>query len=178
MLKIVRVPISIRVGPTLRIAPWWRWADMKHKPTSSNAACRIEKSASTLMPNALCTSVVPDFEEAARLPCLAMGTPQPATTKVAAVEIFNVPVPSPPVPTMSMASDGGFSFLIRSRITITPPVISFTLSPRTRRAIKKAPICDGVAFPDIMMSKAVRACSTFNELPSATRAINALKFSS
>ena len=52
------------------------------------------------------TSAEPDLEEKLRLPCLATGTPQPATTRAAAVETLKVPEPSPPVPTVSMAPGG------------------------------------------------------------------------
>ena len=41
----------------------------------------------------------------------------------------------------------------------TAPVISSTVSPRTRSAINSPPICEGVASPDIMLSKADAASS-------------------
>ena len=41
-------------------------------------------------------------EEIDRLPCLATGTPAPATTKATQVEILCVPLASPPVPQVSM----------------------------------------------------------------------------
>ena len=41
---------------------------------------------------------------AARLPCLATGTPQAATTRLTAVETLSVWCPSPPVPQTSMVS--------------------------------------------------------------------------
>ena len=37
-------------------------------------------------PSAVSTSLAPDRDEAARLPCLATGTPQPATISDASVE--------------------------------------------------------------------------------------------
>jgi hypothetical protein len=49
---------------------------------------------------------------------------------------------------------------ILARMVMTAPVISSTVSPRTRSAMRKPPICAGVASPDIMMSKAARASST------------------
>ena len=43
-----------------------------------------------------------DAEETARLPCLATGTPAPATTNAVVVEMLKVCSPSPPVPQVSM----------------------------------------------------------------------------
>src|ERR1043165_5099705 len=63
-------------------------------------------SHSILTPSAVSTSAAPDFDEKARLPCLATGTPQPATTRALAVEILKVPEASPPVPTVSMVPGG------------------------------------------------------------------------
>src|SRR5690606_39704597 len=55
-------------------------------------------SASMFTPSAERTSADPVFDESARLPCLATGTPHPATTNAAAVEMLKVPEASPPVP--------------------------------------------------------------------------------
>src|SRR6478752_497550 len=43
------------------------------------------------------TSAAPDLEESARLPCLATGTPAPATMNAAQVEMLNDPDASPPI---------------------------------------------------------------------------------
>ena len=75
------------------------------------------------------------------------------------VEMFQVPAASPPVPQVSMAPAGASMRVILPRMARTAPVISSTVSPRTRSAIRKPPICDGVALPDIMMSNAASACS-------------------
>src|SRR5262249_14383532 len=56
----------------------------------------------------------------------------------------------------------------------TAPVISSTVSPRTRKAMSSPPICEGVASPDIMLSNAAAACSRDNTAPVATWPINAL----
>ena len=40
------------------------------------------------------------------MPCLAIFTPHAAVTIAAAVEMFSVPSPSPPVPQVSIASAG------------------------------------------------------------------------
>ena len=63
-------------------------------------------SASMLTPSAVSTSAEPAFDDSARLPCLATGTPQAATTSAAAVETLKVPDASPPVPQVSIASAG------------------------------------------------------------------------
>src|SRR5712692_1634019 len=66
---------------------------------------------------------------------------------------------------------------IFSRITVTAPVISSTVSPRTRNAINRAPICEGVASPDIMVSKPRAASSRVSVAPVAALAINPLNSS-
>ena len=114
---------------------------------------------SILTPSAASTSAAPERDDSARLPCLATGTPAPATMKEAQVETLNEPEPSPPVPTTSTASAGASTRSILARIAVTAPVISSTVSPRTRSAISRPPICEGVASPDIMRSKADAASS-------------------
>src|SRR5947209_8240497 len=123
---------------------------------------------SILTPSEDSTSAAPERDDSARLPCLATGTPQPATMKEAQVETLTEPEPSPPVPTTSTASGGALTRSILARIADTAPVISSTVSPRTRSAISKPPICDGVASPDIMLSKADAASSRVRVAPVAT----------
>jgi hypothetical protein len=55
------------------------------------------------------------------------------------------------------------------------PVISSTLSPRTRSAIRNAPICDGVALPLMMISNAASASLSFKRRPVATAASSGLR---
>ena len=78
---------------------------------------------------------------------------------------------------MSMASAGAVTRSIFSRIAVTAPVISSTVSPRTRSAIRRPPICDGVASPDIMRSKPRAASSRVSVAPVAALAISPLKSS-
>ena len=66
---------------------------------------------------------------------------------------------------------------ILARMVVTAPVISSTVSPRTRSAISRPPICEGVASPDIMRSKAPAASSRVSVAPVATLAMSALKSS-
>src|SRR6476469_5372338 len=125
-------------------------------------------SRSILTPSACRTSAAPDFDDSARLPCLATGTPAPATINAAQVEMLNEPDASPPVPTTSTAPGGALTPSILERMVVTAPVISSTVSPRTRSAINNPPICDGVASPDIMLSKAEAASSRDKVAPVAT----------
>ena len=166
-LKIVRVPNSTRVGATWRMALWCRGAIRKQVPASLKARSSSFRSASMLTPRAARTSAAPVFDDSARLPCLATGTPQAATTNWAPVETFSVPLASPPVPQVSIAPAGASTGSILARMVRTAPVISATVSPRTRSAIRKPPICDGVASPDIMMPKAASACSSVSRPPLA-----------
>ena len=77
-------------------------------PQLGQAAVRRRAvSASTATPSSVRTSALPELPEAARLPCLATGTPQAATTIAAAVETFTVLAPSPPVPQVSSRPGGG-----------------------------------------------------------------------
>src|ERR1019366_5868965 len=107
-------------------------------------------------------------DDSARLPCLATGTPTPATMKEAQVDTLTDPEPSPPVPTTSTAPAGALTRSILARTADTAPVISSTVSPHTRSAISKPPICEGVASPDIILSKAAAASSLDSVAPVAT----------
>ena len=84
-----------------------------------------------MTPSASSTSAAPLREEEERLPCLATGTPQAATTKETAVEIFKVPSPSPPVPHRSIAPGGAVIVRIWSRIEMTAPTSSSTVGLRS-----------------------------------------------
>src|SRR5579883_2979637 len=131
----------------------------------------------TFTPSIASVSAAPDRDDKARLPCLATGTPQAATIKAARVETLYEPELSPPVPTTSTASSGASTRSILARIASTAPVISSTLSPRVRRAMRKPPICAGVTSPDSMASKAATASRCVNAAPVATLAISGLKAS-
>ena len=156
-LKTVRVPSSVRGGPTWRIAGWCIGAIMKQMPAWSSARCATAGPPSTLMPIWVSASAAPDFDDRFRLPCLATGTPAPATTKAVAVEMFSVPLPSPPVPTMSIAPSGAVTRFMRARMARAAAAISSTVSPRTRKAISRPPIWAGVAAPSNSAEKAASA---------------------
>ena len=148
---------------------------MKQMPASVRARATSDMSASMFTPSAASTSELPDLDDAARLPCLATGTPQAATTMAAPVDTLNVPEASPPVPQVSIVPAGASTRTALARMTVAAPVISSTVSPRTRRPIRKAPICAGVASPDIITSKAASACARARLPPDATCARIALK---
>jgi hypothetical protein len=147
MLKIVRVPSSARTGITWRIAGWCIGAIMKPMPASVRHFSTSSGPIITFSPISVSASAAPDLDERFRLPCLATVTPAPATTKAVAVEMFSVPLPSPPVPTMSIAPGGAFTALHFDRITLAAAAYSSTVSPRVRNAIRKPPIWAGVPSP-------------------------------
>src|SRR5690348_1636129 len=147
---------------------------MKPMPASRMQSPICSGESSMFTPKAESTSAAPERDDKARLPCLATGTPAPATMSAAQVEILNEPEASPPVPTTSIASGGACTRSILARMTLTAPVISSTLSPRTRSAIRSPPICDGVASPDIICSKAAAASSRESAAPVATLAMSDL----
>src|SRR6476659_9748319 len=118
---------------------------MKPMPASATQRPTCSGLMSILTPSEASTSAAPERDDNARLPCLATGTPAPATMKEAQVETLTEPEPSPPVPTTSTASAGALTRSILARIADTAPVISSTVSPRTRSAISNTPICEGVA---------------------------------
>src|SRR5437016_10647988 len=150
---------------------------MKPMPASLTQWPTCSGVRSILTPSEAKTSAAPERDDSARLPCFATGTPAPATMKEAQVETLTEPEPSPPVPTTSIASAGAFTRSIFPRIADTAPVISSTVSPRTRSAISKPPICEGVASPDIMRSNAAADSSSVSAAPVAALAMSALRSS-
>ena len=153
----MRVPSSARTGPTWAMAGWCIGAIMKAMPQVASAFSTTSGPTITLMPIWVCTSAVPDLDDRLRLPCLATGTPAPATTKAVAVEMLSVCLPSPPVPTISIAPLGAFTALHLARITAAAAAYSSTVSPRVRSAIRRPPIWDGVASPSNRKVKAASA---------------------
>ena len=109
---------------------------MRKQILASHSAVRTSAgSASMLTPSAANTSAAPDFEDCARLPCFATGTPQPAATMLVAVEILRVPLASPPVPQVSTASAASCSKgTIASLRASAAPAISAAVSPRSAKA--------------------------------------------
>src|SRR4051794_6617272 len=62
-------------------------------------------------------------------------------------------------------------------MVVTAPVISSTVSPRSRSPISRPPICEGVASPDIMWSNALADSSRDSVAPVATLPMSDLKSS-
>ena len=124
-LNAVRTPISRRVGPACFIAGWKFGANRNAKPMIVERAPpprrRRDRSGSRARRG---RRPSPAFDVIARLPCLATGTPVAATTSAAAVEMLNVPLPSPPVPTTSIVPSGAVHRARRARASRS----------RTRRA--------------------------------------------
>ena len=87
------------------------------------------------------------MEEAERLPCLTTGTPAPAATIAAIVEMFTDIDRSPPVPTMSSTRPVTVSGVAWAYIAATRPSTSSTVSPLARSATANPAICAGVASP-------------------------------
>ena len=104
---------------------------------------------SSRTPSAASTSALPALLVTERLPCLATGTPAPAMTKAAVVEMLKVPLWSPPVPTMSVSGRGcgACTATALSRMARAQPAISATVSPFMRSATRNPPICACVASP-------------------------------
>ena len=126
---------------------------------------------SMFTPRAPSTSAAPERDDNARLPCLATGTPAPATISAAQVEMLNEPDASPPVPTTSMASAGALTRSILSRIAVTAPVISSTVSPRTRSAINRPPSAMALLRPTSWWTNPRAASSRLSVAPVAALAI-------
>ena len=148
-LNAVRTPISRRVGPAWRIAGWKAGANRNAKPRLRSAVAAESASWSIRMPSASSTSADPERDVIARLPCFATGTPAAATMNAEVVEMLNVPEPSPPVPTMSIAPTGASTRRTRSRISEAKPASSSIVSPRMRSATSSAASWEGVDSPSI-----------------------------
>src|SRR3712207_1233104 len=118
-------------------------------------------------PRASNTSALPAWLVAARLPCLAIVTPAPRATKVAAVETLMVPFASPPVPQVSTTPSGASTLAAKRRIARAKPTISKTDSPRTLNAVKSAAVAAGGTVPSMMVSSARSASPSVRVSPAA-----------
>ena len=166
---MVRIPISRRGPIAYFIAPCSAGAKRNPIPTSSMHAPTCSGPISIFTPNALRTSALPQLLETDRLPCFATGSPAPATTNAAVVEILNVCEPSPPVPQVSTTSECFvWIFVAFSRMTRAAPVISSMVSPFNRRAVIKQEIWAGVASPLIISFIASTVSPSVKSCPSTT----------
>ena len=147
------------------MAGWNTGAKMKAMPASPRQRSTPSRSRSIRTSSASSRSAEPQIDEAARLPCLATGTPAPATTIAATVEMLNVPLRSPPVPHVSTTGIGASTGFANSSIVAASPSISSTVSPLVRKPIRRPPTCPGVASPAITSRIAVAASSRVSEVP-------------
>ncbi len=166
---------SSRRGPSAwRVARWCAGANRKPKPTASMQRAMASGGSSMRTPSASSTSALPLALDTDRLPCLATRPPAAATTKAAAVDTLNRPAPSPPVPQVSTSRSGATStFSANSRITCAAAAISVTVSPFTRSATSRPPICAGVASPSMMVRNAAPISAVSRSVPATARAMAA-----
>ena len=153
MLNTVRIPSSRRIPPTYFMEVWYFCAKKKQKFTFSKSSRHFSGSRLMLTPSASRQSAVPQSEEAARLPCLAIFTPAAAQTMAVVVEILKLWAPSPPVPTISSRSRLCVSRVALSRIAAAQPVISSMVSAfvlLVDSAARKAAFWVGVVSPLII----------------------------
>ena len=145
---------------------WYLWANMKPNPHSWRMAWVLSGGMSMTAPNASRTSAAPHLLLAALFPCLATGTPQEATTNADVVEMLNDPERSPPVPTISSASEWSpGSFSPWALISVAEAAISSTVSPFTVRAVRYDDIRVGVHSPLMMQSITPLATSNVRSSP-------------
>ena len=127
----------------------------------------------TSTPSAPSTSALPERLVAARLPCLATGSPAPAMTKAAAVETLKHLAALEPVPAVSIKSPcRGLMRTARRRIAEARPASSSTVSPFTASATSAAPICASVAAPSSSASRSDAASSRRRFSPRIRRSVN------
>src|SRR5487761_1339446 len=139
-------------------------------PISANSASVAEAGRSITTPSASSTSAEPHTEDAARLPCLTIGTPAEAATIVAIVDTFTVSAPSPPVPTRSVTGPVNLIGVACASIDAARPDISAAVSPLARSATPNPAICAGVALPSMISFMAHAVCSAVSAcLPMSAR---------
>ena len=133
---------------------------------------RAAGASSMSTPSASSTSAEPEREVKLRLPCLATGTPAPATTNAAAVEMLSVPDP----PAAGAAG-------VHQRVAVRHVDPDHRAAQRARRARRLRPpsrpwpgapsaapaVWTGVASPRISTPKAAAAAS-----PESERAVGEL----
>src|SRR5688572_14796659 len=132
---------------------------MNPKPTSSRHAATSAGPRSIATPSSSSTSALPQALEAARLPCFAMRAPAADATMALTVEMLKEFERSPPVPQVSIASGGAWTFTAASRSADANPAISSTVSPRRCMTARSPPSCAGVASPFMTNVIAARASS-------------------
>ena len=140
-------------------------------PRSARLRSALSKATARSRPSASSVSAAPALLEAARLPCLATGTPQAATTMATAVETLRLWLPSPPVPQTSIAPGGAVTGFIRIRIASAAAAISVPVSPRSAMVLRKAAISSSATRPSNMAAKAVKASASSSGTAASGRAV-------
>ncbi len=156
---MVPMPSSLLAVAACRRAGWKAAAKQKVMPASVPTRATSSADRSRRMPSCSSTSALPALLEAERLPCLTTGTPAPAATIAAIVEMFTEKDRSPPVPTTSSTRPGTTSGVACSYIASTSPWSSSTVSPLARSATANPAICTGVARPERISPIAHAVCS-------------------
>src|SRR6478609_209280 len=110
------------------------------------------------MPRASSTSALPARLVAARLPCLATGTPAAEAIRAAPVDRLRLAEPSPPVPQVSSKIGKLWApGLIPARIAAAAAAITLHVSlPVCRNAIRNAAMLAGLHAPANMASNTRR----------------------
>ncbi len=170
MFMIVVIPNAFRTAPTCLMAGWSSGANMNTMPASSSTSPMRRGERSIPTPRASRTSALPERDVNDRFPCLATGTPAPAVTIAAAVEMLNVVTLPPPVPAVSTSAEGSEAGTgtIAFRSARTPPAISLAATPFALSPTSKPAIWASEAEPSMNRSKAASAASALRAPPSAT----------
>ena len=150
ILNTVRMPSSLRMGPTYFMEVWYFWAKKKQMPIFFRSSTHFSGDKSKFTPSASRQSAVPQREEAARLPCLATFTPEAAMTRAEVVEMLKLWALSPPVPTISSTSMSWGTFRAWSRMAAAQPAISSMVSALVlfvERAARNAAFWVGLVSP-------------------------------
>ena len=101
---------------------------------------------------------------------MATVTPAPAATNAAVVETLNVPVPSPPVPTMSTASTSPTStFTPALRIARAAPVSASAVTGILASAVRNAASSASATSPDMTAEKNPSHSSSPGAVPASAR---------
>ena len=144
-------------------------------PTSSRQRSTVSGAAATSTPSASNRSALPQALDTERLPCLAMRTPDAASTSAASDDTLSVRCRSPPVPQVSNTS----SYVRASgreaaRIAVAKPTISDGRSPFITRPTSSPAIWAGVARPAMISAIAADASSAVRSRRNCSLSISAV----
>ena len=168
---MVRMPSAVRIGASAFIAGWKYGANRKVKPVATKHSAARFSLSGNVNPMASIKSALPLRLEIDRLPCFTTGRPQAAASNAAPVDKFKLPEPSPPVPTISMASrpSGSAGFNASARIAPAKPRTSSAVTPLARSAESSAPAMAGARSGAVSCRKSVPACASLKSRRSSSR---------